>query len=101
MSTTFTRKRFFSEAFLEYYQRFLPNFEHLLRKDNKKKLENLLDVLVQCVKENNFKAIGSLKMFPWLDIWMENAKNIAHCLLKSESWPFRSKKFKTEPSADK
>ena len=101
VSMNFIRKLFSSEVFLKDYQTFFPNFEHLLRKDNKKKLENLLDVLVQCVKENNFKAIGSLKMFPWLDIWMENAKNIAHCLLKSESWPFRSKKFKTEPSADK
>jgi len=100
MSINFIRNLFSSETFLKDYQILLPNLEQLLREDNTKRLDNLLDVLVQCVKENNFKPIGSLKIYPWLDIWMEDAKNITHCLSKAQNWPLRSKKVKTEPSAE-
>ena len=86
MNANFVQEMFSSETFLKDYQEFLLKIEYLLEEDNKKKLNKLLDTLVQCVKNNNFKSIGSLKVFPWLDTWIQDTKNTAFELWKKKAY---------------
>ena len=94
LNANFVQEMFSSETFLKDYQGFLLKIEYLLEEDNKKKLDKLLDTLIQCVKNNNFKNVGSLKVFPWLDTWIEDTKNIAVELWQKKAWnpPRRQKK---------
>jgi len=77
MNTNFVKELFSSQAFLKDYQGFLQNLGVFLGQDNTKKSEKLLDVLVESVKKNNFKKIGTLKVFPWLESCIEDTKKTA------------------------
>ena len=94
MNANFVKEIFSSQDFLKDYQEFLQNADIFLRQDNKKKLEKLLDVLVESVKDNNFKKAGALKVFPWLDSWIEDTKKIAQELWHERSWNFVCKQNK-------
>jgi len=84
INNKFIQEIFSSEVFLKDYQEFLDKIDYLLFEDNRKKLEKMLDVLQKCVKSNNFKNIGSLKVFPWLDTWIEDTKKAAIELWKNK-----------------
>ena len=86
MNINFVQEMFSSETFLKDYQEFLLKIEYLLEEDNKKKLTKLLDTLVQCVRNNNFKNIGSLKVFPWLDTWIQDTKSTAFELWQKKAY---------------
>jgi len=82
MNTNFVQKIFSSEAFMKDYQEFLAKFKSYLQQDNKKKLDKLLDILIEYVKNYNFKRINDIKVFPWLDSWLEEIQKVAVELLQ-------------------
>ena len=84
MNSKFLQEIFSSEAFLKDYQEFLPCLNFYLQEDKKKRLKKLLDLLIKCVKSNNFTSIGALKVFPWLDIWIEETNKIVFELLENK-----------------
>jgi len=85
MNSNFVKEIFSSEPFLQDYQEFLFHIDFYLQEDNKKRLKKLLDLLMKCVKSNNFESIGSLKVFPWLDTWIEETRKAAFELLENKS----------------
>jgi len=95
MNTNFVLEIFSSEKFCVAYEDFLGGFEELLQLDNKKKLEKLLDVLVKCVLKNDVAGLNAVNRLPWLDVWLENTKEIAYSLIPKDSF-FKNKLLKNE-----
>jgi len=90
----FVSEVFSSDKFLsDYLENFLPEFSNLLIEDNTKKLNKLVDFLMICVKENNFTKLTSLKVFPWLDVWLEDTQNLAIALVPSNKVAPKKSKF--------
>jgi len=95
MNTNFVLEIFSSEKFCLAYEDFLRGFEELLQLDNKKKLEKLLDVLVKCVQKNDVTGLNAVNRLPWLDVWLENTKEIAYSLIPKDHH-FKNKLLKNE-----
>jgi len=77
----------------DYLESFLPGLPSFLIEDNNKKVIKLVDLLMICVKENNFSKIMPLKVFPWLDSWLDETKNLAASIIP-EPEPNAEKKTK-------
>jgi len=94
MNTNLVQRIFSSDEFLKDYQEFLPNLEVMLKEDNDKKFDKLVKALLECAKIKNFSKIASLKVFPWLDTWMEETIEIASQLANSGKTVCGEKKLK-------
>lgn len=94
MNTSFVQEIFSSEEFLKDYRQFLPGFKNMLQTDNNKKLEKLFSTLLECVQKKNFSKIASLKVFPWLDVWVEETIEIAQDLQNNQKSEQGFKKVK-------
>lgn len=94
MNTNFVGEIFSSDEFRQEYERFLSQFDDFLKGDNDKKLKKMVDLLVDCVQNNDLTKFNSFNRLPWLKIWLDDTKSIAASLLpkKAESSP---KKIKT------
>jgi len=94
MNTTFVLEIFSSVEFCKEYQIFLQGFGHLLFEDNEKKMRKFLNFLMDCIKNNNISKLGSFNRLPWLDVWMEDTKNIAIALMPNKRLIYNYKKPK-------
>jgi len=81
MNTNFITEIFSSEEFCNEYENFLKNFNELLIKDNKKKIEKLKAFLIECIKHDCLHKFDTFNRLPWLEVWIENTNNIATSLL--------------------
>ena len=81
MNTTFVLEVFSSEEFCEEYEKFLANFDNILADDNNKKMKKMMSLIESCAQNNNISKLGSFNRLPWLDIWIEDTKNIASGLM--------------------
>jgi len=84
INMSFVKEIFSSHEFVSDYQEFLESFDDLLKADNDKKFDALENTLIECLESNSFHKIGSMKVFPWLDIWMEETKVVAKELIKNK-----------------
>jgi len=84
INMSFVKEIFSSHEFVSDYQEFLESFDDLLKQDNDKKFEALENTLIECLETNSFHKIGSMKVFPWLDTWMEETKVVAKELIKNK-----------------
>ena len=84
INMSFVKEIFSSHEFVSDYQEFLETFDDLLKQDNDKKFDALENTLIECLETNSFHKIGSMKVFPWLDIWMEETKVVAKELIKNK-----------------
>jgi len=90
----FVSEVFSSDKFLhDYLENFLPELPNLLIEDNIKKINKLVDFLMICVKENNFAKLTFLKVFPWLDIWLEETQNLAIAIVPPNKMTPKKTKF--------
>lgn len=84
INMSFVKEIFSSHEFVNDYQEFLGTFDDLLKADNDKKFDALESTLIECLESNSFHKIGSMKVFPWLDTWMEETKVVARELIKNK-----------------
>jgi len=97
MNNSFIAEIFSSEEFCKVYETFLnAQFERFLIADNNRKIKKLIDLLVICVHKNDITKLSKCNRLPWLDIWLQDARNIAASLLpQNQSSPSdASKKIK-------
>lgn len=94
MNTNFVKEIFSSEEFLKDYREFLPNMESMLKKDNEKKFNKLISALLECAKVKNFSKIAGLKVFPWIDSWVEETLETANQLSNLHKTACGEKKLK-------
>jgi len=94
MNTNFVGEIFASDEFRLEYERFLAQFDDLLKGDNDKKLKKMVDLLVDCIQNNDLTKFNTFNRLPWLNIWLEDTKNIAVSLMpkKVEASPLKKTK---------
>ena len=85
MNTNFVGEIFSSDDFRLEYERFLSQFDDFLKGDNDKKTKKMVDLLVDCIQNNDLTKFNSFNRLPWLKIWLEDTKNIAVSLLPKKS----------------
>ena len=94
MNTNFVLEVFSSEDFCQEYQRFLADFSDILADDNNKKTKKLISFMTDCAKNNNLSKLGGFNRLPWLDVWIEDTKNIAIALMPNKRLIYNCKKNK-------
>lgn len=82
-NSRFIKEIFASEAFYQDYKNYLAKLEGILESENQKKIEKFSNFLVECVLENSLHKIKEFKRLPWLQVWIQNTKNIAFDLPNS------------------
>jgi len=81
MNTSFVLEIFSSNEFCTAYEKFLKKFHNILQVDNNKKMQKLLDLLLKCVQKNDISTLNKITRLPWLDVWLEDTKEIALSLM--------------------
>lgn len=94
MNMKFVTEIFSSEAFLQDYNTFLNSLDGILQEENNKKIESLVSALEACVSSGNYAKMSSIRMYPWLDVWINDTKNIAVALLPNRRLIYNYKKPK-------
>ncbi len=94
MNMKFVSEIFSSEAFLQDYTTFLNSLGSILEEENNKKIEGLVSALEGCVQSGNFGKVSGIRMFPWLNVWINDTKNIAVALLPNRRLIYNYKKPK-------
>jgi len=82
----FISEIFSSEIFYQDYLNYLEKFDEIMKIDNWKKVEKLVDFLMNCAKENTMHKLKNFKRLPWLQAWLDTSKVIAFDLLYANSW---------------
>ena len=94
MNMKFVSEIFSSEAFLQDYTTFLNSLGSILEEENNKKIDSLVTALEGCVQSGNFSKVNGIRMFPWLNVWINDTKNIAVALLPNRRLIYNYKKPK-------
>ena len=81
MNNAFLSEIFSSDDFCKDYIAFLPELDALLKEENEKKVAKFIQFLDELVQKKNLKEISKYKRLPWLAIWLDKTKEIAHELL--------------------
>jgi len=81
MNTSFVTDIFASAEFTQAYEHFLGQFDGLLKEDNDKKIEKMVDLLVLCVQNNDLSKLNLFNRLPWLDVWLTDTMEIATSLI--------------------
>lgn len=94
MNMKFVSEIFSSEVFLQDYNKFLSSLGGILEEENSKKIDSLVSALENCVTSGNYAKMTSIRMYPWLDVWINDTKNIAVALLPNRRLIYNYKKPK-------
>jgi len=94
MNTSFVLEIFSSDDFCKEYQEFLDEFKGILVADNNKKRDKLIIFLMECIKKNALSKIGAYNRLPWLDVWIDDTRNIAESLMPNKKTMGTYKKVK-------
>jgi len=81
MNNAFLSEIFSSDDFCKDYIAFLPELDALLKEENEKKVDKFIQFLDELVQKKNLKEISKYKRLPWLALWLDKTKEIAHQLL--------------------
>lgn len=81
MNNTFLGEIFSSDDFCKDYIDFLPDLDDVLREDNEKKVDKFISYLDEIVQKKSLKQISKYRRLPWLALWLDKTKEIAHELL--------------------
>lgn len=65
MNAAFLKKIFKCEQYAKDYKEFLKTFDSEVENDNKKKEENMNEVIKKVIKSSNFNSLHQLKRLPW------------------------------------
>jgi len=86
MNSSFIDEIFSSEQFCEDYKYFLDHqFERFLQADNNRKIKKLIDFLIVCIEKDNISKLDKFNRLPWLDLWLQDARDNAAALLPEKA----------------
>jgi len=96
MNSSFIDEIFSSDKFCEDYKYFLDNqFERFLQADNNRKIKKLIDFLILCIEKESISKLDKFNRLPWLELWLQDAReNAATLLPEKESNVVEKKKIK-------
>ena len=96
MNSAFICEVFGNEEFREDYKNYLQEFKELAEKDNKEKINRFTSFLEECIKKESYEEIKAYKRIPWLQVWNDKTRKVAHEILGKTTPKDSSKKTKVE-----
>ena len=96
MNSAFICEVFGNEEFREDYKNYLHEFKELTEKDNKEKVKRFTSFLEECIKKESFDEIKTYKRIPWLQVWNDKTRKVAHEILGKTTPKDSPKKTKVE-----
>lgn len=94
MNISFILEIFSSPSFYQEYQEFLPRLNTLFIEENKRKEKKLVNYIMDCIEKNSLEKLNTMQRLPWLDVWIEDAKNLAVAIMPNKRLIYNSKKPK-------
>ena len=83
MNKDFLKKIMSSEKFKMEFVKFAQDFDKIFSKINRKKIAKTNMKIFKCLQTNDLKKLEKLRGFPWLQSWLDNAKEICFEILDS------------------
>eukprot|EP01016_Furgasonia_blochmanni_P035932 TRINITY_DN4040_c0_g1_i1.p1 TRINITY_DN4040_c0_g1~~TRINITY_DN4040_c0_g1_i1.p1 ORF type:complete len:301 (+),score=60.04 TRINITY_DN4040_c0_g1_i1:61-903(+) len=83
MNSKFLKFVFSSDKFVKDYNCFLEQFDEETEKDNMSKVQTFAHKVEALIANGKPQDAMNIKRMPWLKIWLENAKTLAHSLLQT------------------